>query len=370
MAIYNKFYNKTIKERISILKNAGLYDESLDINLKVDEANRLSENVITTFELPFGVAPNLLVDGIKYNIPLVTEEPSVVAALANAAKIFSVDGFKTNVYGRLMIGQIFFMPNINNLESLLKDNQKAIFDVAEKSHPSIYKRGGGLKSFSLKTYQKDSNNYQVIYFKIDVKEAMGANIVNTILEALKDYFNNLGYPVLMAILSNLATESLVSATVKINVDKLKGGLETAEKIALATTYANLDNYRAATHNKGVMNGISALFLATGNDTRVIESSIHAYASLDGYKAITNWQVIGNDLVGNIKIPCTIGSVSKQLNVLSKAKLAHKILNNPSAETLMSITASVGLAQNFAALYALTTDGIQKGHMSLHNRLNK
>lgn len=368
MSNFNKFYQKSIKDRIDILSKNGLYEEKFDVSLSVDDVNRLSENVITTFELPLGVVPNFKVDNINYVVPMVTEEPSVIAALSNAAKITNELGFVTKVHSRLMIGQIFFMPNQNNIESILETNKENIFKIANDSHKSIFNRGGGLKEFELKTYNKDNSSYSVLYLTIDVKEAMGANIINTILEAIKDYLSSLGLLVLMAILSNLATKSLVTSSVKINIDTLKGTFDTANKIVLANTYASLDIHRATTHNKGIANGISAFFLATGNDTRALESSIHAYASIDNYSALTTWEVESNYLVGKITIPCAIGSVGSIQNILSKAKLSLGILNNPNSQTLMSISASIGLAQNFAALYALTTDGIQKGHMNLHNRL--
>lgn len=369
-----KFYEKTVKERIEYLKELDLFDEKLNHTLEINDANLLSENVVSTFELPMGVVLNFKVDEKLYHIPIVTEEPSVVAALNHAAKLTSLYGFSTHVHNRLMIGQIFFNDvfDVDLLKSKLTLHKSAIFDVAKNAHQSIYERGGGLKDFGLVTHT-DNNDvaYHVLYVYIQTMEAFGANIINTILESVANYLREaLELDVLMAILTNLATESLVTATCKIPVSNLKGTLETAKRIEKASTFASLDIYRAATHNKGIMNGIHGLFLATGNDTRAIEAACHSYASMDGYKPLSTWKILDDHLVGHLTIPAPIGSVGKQMNILSKARLAHKILGNPSALDLMRISASVGLAQNFAALYALTTDGIQKGHMALHNRINR
>lgn len=372
MKKYEKFYLKTLDEKINILKSENLYDEFYDKNLNINDASLLSENVITTYELPFGVVPNFKVDNTNYVIPIVTEEASVVAALNHAAKLTYEIGFKTEILGTNKIGQIFFNLDVDfeKLSFFIENNKENIFKQAQISHPSIYKRGGGVSSFYLKKYQKDMQTYTILYVEVNTLEAMGANIVNTILEGLKKYFTSSGFEVLMAILSNHATSSLVTSRCFIPIESLKGKIETANKILLATDFANLDIYRATTHNKGVLNGISGFFLATGNDTRSIEAAAHSYASINHYKPLTKWKIENKYLIGEITIPCQIGSISKQLNVLNKANLARKLMNFPNAKKMMSITASIGLAQNFSALYALVSDGIQKGHMKLHNRLNK
>lgn len=371
MKTFDKFYKKNLAERLEILKEESKYDLALDTPLSIDDADYMIENLITTFELPFGIVPNFLIDQKTYIVPMVIEEPSVIAGASFAAKFIGrYGGFKTVVHGRLMIGQIFFMDvtDINALIENLKAYESKLFEVAQRAHPGIVSRGGGLERILyVKRSDEQQKEHLVLYAHINVKEAMGANIMNSILEALadeiRDQFNQ---PVLMGILSNLATESLVTATCQLPILAFSNQDE-AHKIALASNFSHLDIYRAATHNKGIMNGIDAVVIATGNDFRAIEAGVHAYAALDGYKPLSTWWVQNDVLHGKITVPLSVGVVGHYMQKHQKARLAHLILGHPSAKELMSIIASVGLAQNLAALRALVTVGIQKGHMRLHAR---
>ena len=367
--IISNFYRLTIKERIHVLEALGLFDETLNAVTSPAVFENLIENYIATYEIGIGIAPNFLVDQKLYHVPLATEEPSVIAAASNAAKIIRQNGgFKTTKISRPMIGQIIFK-NVKDQKAFRKylaENEAQFNEVAKIAHPSIYKRGGGITKFEIALKGVD---FVTLYAYIDTKDAMGANIVNTLLEAIAVYISaNYQSEVLMAIVSNLALGSLVTTRVELDPQTLKHPTTIAKDIVDAVQYAELDPFRAATHNKGVMNGISALMLATGNDTRSIEAGAHAFASLSGtYMPLTKWMVIHDKLVGEITLPLALGTVGGAINVLPKAQLAYKILNIERAEELMSVTAAVGLAQNFAALYALTTDGINKGHMRLHAR---
>ncbi|HHX76236.1 MAG TPA: 3-hydroxy-3-methylglutaryl-CoA reductase, partial [Acholeplasmataceae bacterium] len=237
---------------------------------------------------------------------------------------------------------------------------------AYKAHKQIHDLGGGFIDFKV---ENKGEGFVCLYLKVNTLDAMGANTINTILEAISE-FVTLDYKaeVLMSILSNLAVDAVVKASVKINPSHLKNSDVVHHDIAAASTYAHIDPYRATTHNKGVMNGISALMLATGNDTRSIEAGAHAYAAISGqYQPLTKWYVQDNFLIGEIEIPLALGTVGGSMGILPKVKLSHKILGIQKATDLMKVAACLGLAQNFAALYALTTDGINKGHMRLHAR---
>lgn len=366
---FTKFYTKSIQERKTILKAINRYDENLDVYASNELFDHLIENFITTYELPMGLAPNFLIDDVEYIIPMVTEEPSVIAAASNAAKMIAKSGgFKTRVLSRTAIGQIIFK-NVTNFEKFKQtvfQHRNDIFKVSKSAHPQIFQLGGGLKDFYL---EDRSQGFVCLYALIDSLDAMGANTINTILEAISQYLEAILHPnVLMSILSNLATNSLVEVTCSINPSTLNLDMNAIQNLVDASTYATLDPYRAVTHNKGIMNGITAVTLATGNDTRAVEAAAHAYASLSGqYLPLATWSFDQNQLIGKLVLPMGIGTVGGSIKVLPKAKLAHKILDITSAKTLMGIVAAVGLAQNFAALYALTTEGIQKGHMRLHAR---
>ncbi len=366
MKQYSGFYKKSVQERREILQNNDALNVEFLDNLTTEEAAHMIENTISIFEVPLGVAPNFLIDGQTYHVPMATEESSVVAAASNAAKIISrSNGFQTEINQRLMRGEVILTKknNYKELISQLELDFNALKEIADKAHPSIVKRGGGVDHFELRILK----DFIILDVFMDTKEAMGANMMNTVLESISLYIEEkFNQKPIMAILSNLTTESLVSARCVIDPKHLKGGLETIARIEQASNLAKQDLYRCATHNKGIMNGIDAVVLATGNDTRAVNAGIYTYSSLSGKpQPIATWEIKDNLLYGAITIPLAIGSVGGAISVHPKAKLTKSIMKYRNVKELMSVIASVGLAQNFAALYALTTVGIQKGHMSLH-----
>lgn len=376
MAHFSGFYKKSRQERIDILhQNKPLSETSLDIlhhdtNLPESIAGKMAENHLGTFVLPFSVLPELLVDDQVYSIPMVTEEPSVVAAASFGAKIIARSGgFTTTIHNRIMIGQValFDVPDHSRASQAILDQKATILEAANQAHPSIVKRGGGGRDLTVES----KDEFLIVYLQVDVQEAMGANILNNMLEAIKDDLEELSQgQALMGILSNYATESLVTAQCRLAISSLATSSaiaqETAQKIALASKLAQVDPYRAATHNKGIFNGIDAVVIATGNDWRAVEAGAHAFASRDGqYKGLSTWFIDGNHLIGSITLPLPIASVGGSIGLNPKVAVAFDLLNQPKARQLASIIASVGLCQNFAALRALVTSGIQAGHMKLH-----
>ena len=367
---FKQFYKRSIEERKAILDNTFQIDPNNYKELDIELANHMVENAISTYEVPLGLATNFRVNNRNYIIPMATEEPSVIAAASNGAKIVALNGgFTTSVPNRSMIGQTaFYNPkNHENMELYLKYNLEKLKNIAIAAHPSIHNRGGGLVSITSKLIKEpNKTTFFVVYFTIDTKEAMGANIINTILEAIKPHLEStFKCPSIMSIISNYATESLVSASCTID-PKLSGMTdEQCELIAIASDLASVDIYRTTTHNKGIMIGISAVTLASGNDTRAIEAGAHAYASHSGtYQPLATWKFENDKLEGTITLPLALGSVGGSISIHPKARLFHQIINTQNAQELMQVTAAVGLAQNFAALKALTSVGIQKGHMSL------
>ncbi|GBG97398.1 hydroxymethylglutaryl-CoA reductase, degradative [Lactococcus termiticola] len=366
-----KFYQMTPEERRMTLGLSPEMEEVLaSMSLDSEVANHLIENQISEIELPMGLAQNFSINGKSYQVPMATEEPSVIAAASNGAKI--AGDFTAMISERLMRGQIVFyaVKEAEAIERYVEQHEAELIAIAEAVYPSIVKRGGGLRAISSRYFEE---GFLSLDFKIDVQDAMGANIVNSILEGLANHLRTL-FPneeILFSILSNYATESLVKATCAIPVEKLSktgNGQEVAEKIQAASQFSKLDPYRAATHNKGIMNGIEAVVLATGNDNRAASAAIHAYASKNGsYQGLTSWTLDGDQLKGEIKIPLAIASVGGALKLLPKAQAAMTILDIKSAKELAQVIASVGLAQNLAALRALVSEGIQKGHMSLQAR---
>lgn len=362
MSKYKGFYKKKTSERIEILKQ----ENSLNVNylngLEKEIAENMVENYISNFEVPIGIAPQFLINNKLYNIPMATEESSVVAAASNGAKIIRDNGGITAIIKeRLMQGEIIFTEFINkdNLLEFLNTKQDAFIEVANKAHPSIVNRGGGVREFRIREVDK----FIILDVYMDTQEAMGANMLNTVLENISHYIEiHTEEKALMSILSNLTSRSLVKANCIIDPKTLKFGEEGAKKIALASDLAKVDKYRRATHNKGVMNGIDSVVLASGNDTRAVNAGIYAYHN---NTPITTWVYKDNLLYGQIEIPLALGSVGGAISIHPKAKLAQSIMQYENVKELMMIVASVGLAQNFAALNALTTVGIQKGHMSLH-----
>ena len=367
-------------ERIEALLKEGLltWDEAQILKeqkgLPLSIADQLTENVLSTFDLPFSLAPYFLINGRDYVLPMVTEEPSVVAAASFAAKLIQRSGgFTTQVHQRQMIGEIA-LTDVRDVEMaskrILKDKE-TLLQLANEAYPSIVKRGGGARDL----WVENKGNFLIVYLAVDPKEAMGANMLNTMLEALTDRIQELsGGQTLMAILSNLATRSLVSARCAIDFKALsrnpEEAIEIAHRIELASQLAQVDPYRAATHNKGIFNGIDALVLATGNDWRAIEAGAHAYAAQSGpYKGLSNWtsQPEEKKLYGEITLPMPVATKGGSIGLNPTVQVSHRLLGEPSAIELAGIIASLGLAQNFAALKALVTTGIQAGHMKLQAR---
>ena len=372
------FSKKTPAERLQMLKEKGLLQDEhwqlLDSQqtLSLETANQMSENVLATLALPYSLVPDFLVDGKTYQVPFVTEEPSVVAAASFAAKIIKRSGgFETEVHKRQMIGQIALY-QVDNADQAIKNvlkKKKELLEQANQAYPSIVARGGGAREFWLE--QKD--DFLIFYLSVDTQEAMGANMLNTMLEALTLSLEELtGGKSLMAILSNYATDSLVTARCVIDYrflsrDKSEAEL-LADKMQLASKLAQVDDpYRAATHNKGIFNGIDALVLATGNDWRAIEAGAHAYASREGsYRGLSTWTADPDkrQLHGQMTLPIPIATKGGSIGLNPTVAASFDLLGQPQAKDLASLIVSVGLAQNFAALKALVSTGIQAGHMKL------
>lgn len=364
-------------ERIEKLAQAGLLSEEGLQTLRDNEtlplslANEMVENVLSTLALPFGLAPGFQIDGQEVQVPMVTEEPSVIAAASYAASLIKRSGgFQTQVHKRQMIGQVALY-DVSNKEKAIQaitGAKEDLLQLANQAYPSIVKRGGGARNLWI----EEKGDFLICYLSVDPKEAMGANMLNTMLEALVDPLEDLsGGQGLMAILSNLATDALVTARCKIDYRFLsrdpKEAAEIAQKMALASQLAAVDPYRAATHNKGIFNGIDAVVLATGNDWRAIEAGGHTYASHTGQaQGLSSWMDHPEQQVleGQLTLPMPIATRGGSIGLNPSVQVAHELLGNPDAQTLARIIVSVGLAQNFAALKALVSTGIQHGHMKL------
>lgn len=364
-------------DRIEKLAQAGLLSEEGLQTVRDNEtlplslANEMVENVLGTLALPFGLAPGFQVDGQETQVPMVTEEPSVIAAASYAAGLIKRSGgFQTQVHKRQMIGQValYEVSHKEEASQAITEAKEELLQLANQAYPSIVKRGGGARDL----WTEVKGDFLICYLSVDPKEAMGANMLNTMLEALVDPLEELsGGQGLMAILSNLATDALVTARCHIDYRFLsrdpKEAAEIAQKIALASQLAAVDPYRAATHNKGIFNGIDAVVLATGNDWRAIEAGGHTYASRSGQAlGLSNWMDHPEQQVleGQLTLPMPIATKGGSIGLNPSVQVAHELLGNPDAQTLARIIVSVGLAQNFAALKALVSTGIQHGHMKL------
>lgn len=371
------FSKKSPQERIEHLKKNALLTsnhlQDLQANklLGLETANQMAENVLGTFSLPFAIAPDFLINDKDYSVPMVTEEPSVVAAASFAAKIIRRSGgFQTHVHDRKMIGQValYDVPNVTMAEQKILDSSALLLSQANEAHPSIVKRGGGARDIRVEAKEE----FLIIYLTVDTQEAMGANMVNTMMEALVPTLEELSEgQALMAILSNYATESLVTSECSIDLRFLSRNKEEAQNLArkmeLASRLAQVDVYRASTHNKGIFNGIDAVVMATGNDWRAIEAGCHAYASRDGqYRGLSNWifDEEAQVLKGSLTLPMPIATRGGSIGLNPTVQIAHELLGQPQARELAAVIVSLGLAQNFAALKALTSTGIQAGHMKL------
>lgn len=380
-----RFYQKTFEEKMDALVDAEVISEEERKNwetgiyrLNPEIGTHLVENYIGNFELPLGIGMNVVINGEPVLVPMATEEPSVIAAASNGAKIIARSGgFQTRAVSQLKIGQIAFqnLPDMPTAKRLLEREKDHLLQLANDAQPSILKYGRGAVDLKVKIIDSDSRvhtpPFLVLYLYVDTAEAMGANTINTMLEGITPEVESIvKSPSLMSILSNYATESIFEARCTIDpiylaTDHVDGKIVRNQIIA-ANQLALADPYRAVTHNKGIMNGIDSVVIASGNDWRAVEAGIHAYASRQGqYRALTQW-TLGRDghLDGRLEIPLMLGTVGGTMSAHPTTRFTHRLLGHPTAEKLGQIVTAVGLAQNLAALRALVTEGIQKGHMAL------
>ena len=380
------FYKMPISERLDAVYERGLISKkdykllkNQQQQLDINSADKMIENVIGVMGMPIGLGLNFLINDKEYVIPMAVEEPSIVAALSAAAKISRPGGgFKTECTDPILTGQIQVV-GINNLEQARNDllsRKQEIIDLANSFHPRMVARGGGAIDFSIKTYPMESFEGEMLVVNINVntQDAMGANLVNGMCEGIAPLIESITEgKVFLRILSNLTDQSIAKGTMRIPLKCLsKEGYDPEQirdGIIIASDFAKADPYRASTHNKGIMNGVDAVALATGNDWRAIEAGAHAYASRHGrYSSLSEWKKDKNgDLIGTIEIPLKVGIVGAPIESNPAVALNLRIMNLDSATELSGVMAAVGLAQNFSALKALSTDGIQKGHMTLHAR---
>ncbi len=376
------YYKKTIKERQEILKDfASLDDDELAMfekegALDLEAADKMVENVVGTFQLPLGIATNFLVNGKDHLVPMAIEEPSVVAAASNGAKVARAGGgFTATTTDPIMISQIQVVGLEAPFEAKLKifEHKEELLEEANAVDPMLIKVGGGARDIEIRIMDAPSGPMLIVHLLVDTRDAMGANAVNSMAERLAPIIEDItGGNVFLRILSNLAVYRLARARAVFPAKAMdKGdwkGEDVAKGIIKAWEFAYSDPFRAATHNKGIMNGIDPVIIATGNDFRAIEAGAHAYAATDGYGPLTSYEINGDgDLVGSIEVPMAVGIIGGAAAVHPMAKVNRKIMGIESAAELGRITAAVGLAQNFSALRALATFGIQKGHMKLHAR---
>ncbi|MHC1565277.1 MAG: hydroxymethylglutaryl-CoA reductase, degradative [Candidatus Syntropharchaeales archaeon] len=371
----SEFFKKSLDERLKIVKEfSKLSDEEVSAiastGARIEDLDRMVENVIGYLETPLGIGLNFLINGRDYIIPMAIEEPSVIAAASNAAKMARESGgFTTASSDPVMIGQIQLVkikdPFAARFEILKKRDQ--IIEHANAQDPMLVKMGGGAKDLEVRVIEDDGRSMLVVHLLVDCRDAMGANAVNTMAESVFPILEEItGGKAILRIISNLADRRVAMAKATFQKDVI-GGEEVVDLIIDAYMLAKMDPYRTATHNKGIMNGVSAVVLATGNDTRAVEAGAHAYAARNGnYKPLTQWEKNENgDLVGTIEMPVAVGLVGGATRTHPVAKASIKILGVETASELSEVIAAVGLAQNFAALRALSTEGIQRGHMKLH-----
>ncbi len=369
------FHKLQIKDRVKLLQNlTGLTKDEIKVlthngALEEKTADIMIENVVGTMQLPIGIATNFKINGNDYLIPMVIEETSVVAAAAHAAKLARASGgFQTSSDEPIMIGQIQLM-GVKNIQKAKRDVVSKFNEIKKSVNAKdsiLVKLGGGIKGIEVRDVESARGTILVVHLLVDVRDAMGANAVNTYCENIAPYLENItGGRAVLKIISNLAVKRLVRAKAVWKKEVI--GKETIDGILDAYEFANADPFRAATHNKGVMNGIDAVLIATCNDWRAVEAGAHAYASMSGsYKPLTRYEKNKNgDLAGYIELPMAVGLIGGATRIHPVAKVTLKILNAKSAGELAGIAASVGLANNFAALRAMAKEGIRRGHMKLH-----
>jgi hydroxymethylglutaryl-CoA reductase len=377
------FYRLTVDERRQKLAEAlGLSPDDRAVleaadALPLDVADIMVENAVGTFALPFGVGLNFQVNGRDIVIPMVVEEPSVIAAASNAALVARAGGgFAAEAEPGAMIGQIQLVnvPDPGAAVERLGAARARLLSAAEELTPGLCRRGAGPRDVEVRLVRAPSGQTMVVvHVLLDTGDAMGANAVNSLIEALAPMVEEIaGGTVCLRILSNLADRRLARAAVRVPFAALArdgvDGAEVAERMMHAYEFAAADPYRAATHNKGIMNGIDALAVATGNDWRAIEAGAHAYACRNGsYSSLTTWEIEENYLLGSIELPMAVSTVGPLVQSHPRVRLAMRLLNVSNARELAGIMAAVGLASNLGAMRALATEGIQKGHMALHAR---
>ncbi|MCL2134702.1 MAG: hydroxymethylglutaryl-CoA reductase, degradative [Candidatus Bathyarchaeota archaeon] len=377
-SVISGFYKLTPKERLAIVKDfAGLTDDETQLieqtcALPLEVANHMVENVIGIFPEPLGIGTNFLINGIEYLIPMATEEPSVIAAASNAAKMVREGGgFHTSSTPPIMIGQIQVvkLKNVKEAKDKVLSIKDDILKKAKEQDSALIHYGGGPRDVGVRIIDTTMGEMLIVELYVDCRDAMGANAVNTMVEACSPLIEQVtGGKVCLRIISNLAAKRLVHASCTVPKEAV-GGEANVEGIAYASAFAEADPYRAATHNKGALNGIIAVVLATGNDHRAIEAGAHAYAALNGqYTSFAKWVKNANgDLEGSIELPMAVGLIGGAVRSHPIAKICMKILGVKTSNEFGEVLAAVGLAQNLAALRALSSEGIQRGHMSLHAR---
>ena len=370
------FYKMSVAERLNIIKEqAELTDDEVSVlsscgALSLDAADRMIENVVGTTEYPLGIACNFLIDGKEYLIPMAIEEPSVVAAASNMAKLARVKGgFFTSATEPVMIGQIQItgVSDPYFAKQAILARKKEIVELANKQDPMLVKFGGGARDITVRVIDSICGPMVIVHLMVDCRDAMGANAVNTMAEACAPLIEEIsGGKVFLRIISNLAKFRLARARAVFDKEVL-GGEEVVDKVIMGYAFALSDPYRCSTHNKGIMNGIDAVVVATVNDFRAVEAGAHSYAAMNGeYKPLTKWEKNKDgDLVGSIELPIAVGTIGGATSVHPVAKVVRKILDVKTASELARVMASLGLAQNLAALRALACEGIQAGHMKLH-----
>ena len=371
------FFRKSHRERLKILGDfAGLSDDEMDIlaqstgGIGFEQADKMIENAIGTFSLPVGVATNFRINGRDHLVPMVIEEPSVVAAASKGAKAARVrGGFAAEADGSYSTGQIQVLGAGEGSAARLAESEPDILRAANAKSSTLSRLGKGARSVSCREIRTDSKDMLIVELLIDVGDAMGANVTNSMCEAAAPLVEEAtGGTALLKILSNYSTRRTVRASAVFDREAV-GGPQVVDGIIDAYQFARHDVHRAVTHNKGVMNGIVAVAAATGQDGRAIEAAAHAYAARDGtYRSLTEWSRDGDgNLVGRLEVPMAVGTVGGIVNVHPLARICSKILGAGSAGELGCIIAATGLAQNYSAIRALATEGIQKGHMRLHAR---
>ncbi|MDQ4050111.1 MAG: hydroxymethylglutaryl-CoA reductase, degradative [Thermoproteota archaeon] len=374
MAVEKKVYKMSREERLDYIRKFTKISEDMEAMLRplsFEDSNKMIENAIGIMSIPMGIATNFIINGKEYVIPMAIEEPSVIAAVSKAAKIAKAKGgFIAEADDSLMIGQVQVvrLGNMNHAKTKILKNKNQLVAIANSNSRSVSAVDLQVRQVRDKS-PNNMGNMLVVELIIDAKDAMGANAVNTMCETIAPHITEItGGEVVLKILSNYSTKRMVRCRATFDRDEI-GGSHIVKRILYAYALAHSDTYRAVTHNKGIMNGIDAVALATGQDFRAIEAGAHAYAARDGtYRSLTRWSITKEgDLEGAIEIPLAVGIVGGIVNTHPTAKFALQILAVKSAKELATVMAAVGLAQNLAAIRALSSEGIQAGHMRLHAR---